>query len=64
MVVSNIFYVHPYLGKISILTNIFQKGLKRPTRKCKGWVKYKPTISSKFLFTVLQLYYTVLSRKS
>ena len=24
LVVSNIFYVHPYLGKISILTNIFQ----------------------------------------
>ena len=24
MVVSNIFYVHPYLGKIPILTNIFQ----------------------------------------
>ena len=26
MVVSNVFYVHPYLGKISILTNIFQVG--------------------------------------
>ena len=26
MVVSNIFYFHPYLGKISILTNIFQRG--------------------------------------
>ena len=25
--VSNIFYVHPYLGKISILTNIFQMGV-------------------------------------
>ena len=24
VVVSNIFYVHPYLGKIPILTNIFQ----------------------------------------
>ena len=24
MVVSNIFYVHPYLGRIPILTNIFQ----------------------------------------
>ncbi len=23
---SNIFYVHPYLGKIPILTNIFQLG--------------------------------------
>ena len=26
MVVSNIFYVHPYLGKWSNLTNIFQRG--------------------------------------
>ena len=26
VVVSNIFYFHPYLGKITILTNIFQMG--------------------------------------
>ena len=26
MVVSNIFYFHPYLGKIPICTNIFQRG--------------------------------------
>ena len=26
VVVTNIFYFHPYLGKISILTNIFQMG--------------------------------------
>ena len=26
VVVSNIFYVHPYLGKIPILTNFFQRG--------------------------------------
>jgi len=26
VVVSNIFYFHPYLGKISKLTNIFQLG--------------------------------------
>ena len=26
MVVSNIVYFHPYLGKIPILTNIFQMG--------------------------------------
>ena len=32
LVVSNIFYVHPYLGKIPILTNIFSIGLKPPTR--------------------------------
>ena len=28
VVVSNSFYVHPYLGKIPILSNIFRKGLK------------------------------------
>ena len=33
MVVSNIFYVHPYLGKIPILTN----RLKPPTRL--GWLQ-------------------------
>ena len=26
------FYFHPYLGKIPILTNIFLNGLKPPTR--------------------------------
>ena len=26
VVVANMFYVHPYLGKIPILTNIFQRG--------------------------------------
>ena len=26
VVVSNMFYFHPYLGKIPILTNIFQMG--------------------------------------
>ena len=32
VVVSSIFYVHPYLGKWSDLTNIFSDGLKPPTR--------------------------------
>ena len=32
VVVSNIFYFHPYLGKWSNLTNIFQMGWKPPTR--------------------------------
>ena len=31
MVVSNIFYFHPYFGKIPILTHIFQMRLKPPT---------------------------------
>jgi len=34
VVVSNIFNFHPYLGKISILTNIFQMGWKPPTSYC------------------------------
>ena len=29
--ISNVFYVHPYFGKRSNLTNIFQMGLKPPT---------------------------------
>ena len=29
-VVSNIFYFHPYLGKIPLLTNIFSNGLVQP----------------------------------
>ena len=33
---SNIFNFHPYLGKIPILANIFQLGLKPPTRKVFG----------------------------
>ena len=32
MVVSDILYFHPYFGKIPIWTNIFQMGLKPPTR--------------------------------
>ena len=34
MVVSNIFYIHPYLGKIPILANIFQM----------GWFNHQPVI--------------------
>ena len=34
VVVSNMFYFHPYLGKWSNLTNNFPDGLKPPTRKC------------------------------
>ena len=42
------FYVHPYLGKIPILTNIFQRGLKPPTRFCSQY--------SDALFTQTVLY--------
>ena len=47
VVVSNIFYVHPYLGKIPILTNIFQLGWNHQlvffqessaNANCCGWV--------------------------
>ena len=31
MVISNVFYFHPYLGKIPILTNIFQGDWNLPT---------------------------------
>ena len=37
LVVSNISYFHPYLGKISILTNIFSTVLKPPTRLWCWW---------------------------
>ena len=44
VVVSNIFYFHPYLGKISNLTNIFQMGwnhqLEFPLYK--SWAPRKP----------------------
>ena len=36
VVVSNMFYLHPYMGKISYLTNMFQTGwshMKPPTRE-------------------------------
>ena len=33
MVVSNIFYFHPYLGKISNLTNIFQMDFNHQREK-------------------------------
>jgi len=32
---SNIFYFHPYLGKISILTNIFEM----------GWFNHQPVMN-------------------
>jgi len=34
LVVSNIFYVHSYLGKLPILPNIYQNGLKPPASLC------------------------------
>ena len=41
LVVSNIFYFHPYLGKSSNLTNIFQVGWNHQIEKsqtCFGWM--------------------------
>ena len=40
MVVSNICYFHPYLGKIPIFTNIFSNGLKPPTRLLSMCIMY------------------------
>ena len=36
---SNMFYFDPYLGKITILTNVFSKGLKPPTRIRKSFLE-------------------------
>ena len=44
------FYLHPYLGKWSTLTNIFQMGLKPPTIKCMlfcCWWNHTPHIETK-----------------
>ena len=45
LVVSNIFYFHPYLGKWSILTNIFQRGwnhqLEKVAKKAGGTLSQK-----------------------
>ena len=46
VVVSNIFYVQPYLGKIPILTNIFQKGLKPVTERPLKLTASKVTLGS------------------
>ena len=42
VVVSNLFYVHLYLGKCSNLTNIFSDGLKPPTSFALPWKEIKP----------------------
>ena len=42
-VVSNIFVFHPYLGKIPILTNIFQR----------GWFNHQLVLKGVFLFVTL-----------
>ena len=50
LVVSKIFYFHPYLGKIPILTNIFQRGwfnhqlvLEDGTFECAGVPSRRPS---------------------
>ena len=57
VVVSNIFYFHPYLGKIPILTNIFQMGWNHQLvrdvsqKHCwypSKWVFYSPDFSVSF----------------
>ena len=51
VVVSNIFYFHPYLGKIPILTHIFQRGWNHQLEKKDGTLKMKMTI----FFMILML---------
>jgi len=50
VVVSNIFYFHPYLGKIPNLTNIFQMGWNHQPvlHGVKRFVKFCETISAVF----------------
>ena len=54
VVISNIFYFHPYLGKIPILTNIFQMWLKPPTRfmneQVRNWHMFFEHIHSEISF--------------
>ncbi len=38
VVVSNIFYFHPYLGKIPNLTNIFQRGWNHQLVQYRWWI--------------------------
>ena len=66
VVVSNMFCVHPYLGKIPILTYIFLKGLKPPTseeyigNKNEIWKKnclVFPTHFANLLLTILTIWF-------
>ena len=51
LVVSNIFYFHPYLGKISILTNIFQMGWNHQP-ECKYMVIFRELPYKSALFVL------------
>ena len=51
LVVSNMFNFHPYLGKIPILTNIFQMGWNhQPEKQFFVWILFYSKIPSDFLF--------------
>ena len=49
---SNIFYLHPYLGKIPILTHIFSKGLK-PQTSCSSRLCAKLDLTDFFKIVVV-----------
>ena len=57
VVVSKIFYFHPYLGKIPILTNIFQMGWNHQpvydVEWCYGFVRFSGAISLEILYVVV-----------
>ena len=50
VVVSNIFYFHPYLGKIPILSNIFQMGWNHQLDKLRGTTHYLPNLPSYWMY--------------
>lgn len=50
VVVSDFFFFHPYLGKWSVWTHIFQKGLKPPTRIPGFWCL---SVAAIFCFSLL-----------
>ena len=52
VVVSNVFYFQPYLEKIPILTNIFQMGLKPPTRDIQTYLPPQIPYNNRLICTI------------
>ena len=50
--VSNIFYFHPYLGKIPILTSIFFRGVETTKQWCFYGLNRDPTLGSCFFWRI------------
>ena len=58
VVVSNIFYFHPYLGKIPILTNIFQRGRNHQPGLCSP--RYFSTWSNMTIFQLISHHFLLM----